>query len=50
MTGLRNIITHEYFGVDLRIIWEIAARRLPEAEPRIREMLERLDAERPGPN
>lgn len=45
MTGLRNIITHEYFGVDLRIIWEIASKHLPEAEPRLQSMLDQL-----GPN
>ncbi len=45
MVGLRNIITHQYFGVDLRIIWRIATQRLPEAEPLIADMLAKL-----GPN
>lgn len=30
MVGLRNVIAHEYFGVDIRIIWQIATRNLPE--------------------
>jgi len=40
MIGLRNIAIHEYFGVDLDIIWEIISRNLPETEPVIAEMLE----------
>lgn len=30
MYGLRNIITHEYFGVDYEMIWEIATNDLPK--------------------
>ena len=30
MYGLRNIITHEYFGVDYEMIWEIAKNNLPQ--------------------
>jgi uncharacterized protein with HEPN domain len=29
MVGLRNIAIHQYFGVDLGIIWEIVTRNLP---------------------
>ena len=39
MIGLRNIMIHGYFGVDLRIIWEIITRNLPETRPFIEEML-----------
>ncbi len=39
MIGLRNIVIHEYFGVDLGIIWEIITRNLPETKPMIAEML-----------
>jgi uncharacterized protein with HEPN domain len=30
MYGLRSIITHEYFGIDYEIIWEIAKNELPK--------------------
>jgi uncharacterized protein with HEPN domain len=40
MIGLRNITIHEYFGVDLGIIWEIITRNLPETRPKIAAMLE----------
>lgn len=39
MIGLRNITIHEYFGVDLNIIWEIITKNLPETKPKIEAML-----------
>jgi uncharacterized protein with HEPN domain len=29
MYGLRNLISHQYFGVDYEMIWEIARSNLP---------------------
>jgi uncharacterized protein with HEPN domain len=29
MYGLRNLIAHEYFGIDYEMIWEIAKNNLP---------------------
>lgn len=29
MQGLRNRITHEYFGIDYEIIWEIIHNQMP---------------------
>jgi uncharacterized protein with HEPN domain len=40
MIGLRNITAHEYFGVDLSIIWEIVTKNLPETKPKIKLILE----------
>jgi uncharacterized protein with HEPN domain len=28
--GLRNLIAHEYFGIDYEMIWEIAKINLPQ--------------------
>ena len=39
MMSLRNIVAHEYFGIDLRIIWEIASKNLPEVKSRIEQVL-----------
>ncbi|MCD6384659.1 DUF86 domain-containing protein [Candidatus Sumerlaeota bacterium] len=44
--GLRNIVIHEYFGIDLSIIWEIITRNLPETKPLITEMLKGFDEEK----
>ncbi len=30
MYGLRNLIAHEYFGIDYEMIWEIAKHNLPQ--------------------
>jgi len=45
MVGLRNIAIHQYFGVDLGIVWEIITRNLPETRPMIAEMLKGLVSE-----
>jgi uncharacterized protein with HEPN domain len=42
MVGLRNIATHEYFGIDLSIIWEIITVNLPETKPKIELILKDL--------
>jgi uncharacterized protein with HEPN domain len=43
MIGLRNIAIHEYFGVDLSIVWEIITRNLPETKPMVEAVLESLE-------
>ena len=37
--GLRNIVVHKYFGVDLEIIWKIINENLPDTKPLIEKML-----------
>ncbi len=29
IAGLRDVVIHEYFGVDLEIIWDIVTREVP---------------------
>lgn len=36
----RNVLTHEYFGVDSRLLWDIIQNRLPELKAKIREILD----------
>jgi len=38
VVGLRNRIIHEYFGIDLQIIWQIVHADLPE----LRQTLSRI--------
>jgi uncharacterized protein with HEPN domain len=38
MTGLRNIVSHEYFGIDISIIWRIITVNLPETKPLIEKL------------
>ncbi len=36
---LRNKVSHEYFGVDFEIIWDVAMNYLPENKSQIEEIL-----------
>jgi uncharacterized protein with HEPN domain len=40
MIGLRNIVIHAYFGIDLENIWKIITENIPEVKPRIVEILD----------
>jgi uncharacterized protein with HEPN domain len=35
IAGLRNRIVHDYFGLDLEIIWEIIQHDLPDLEKQV---------------
>ncbi|SHF07587.1 Protein of unknown function DUF86 [Seinonella peptonophila] len=39
MIGLRNILIHEYFGIDEQIIWEIVSQDFRETKPLIENIL-----------
>lgn len=43
MIGLRNIIGHEYFGINLSIIWRIVTKNIPETKPLIESLLDKIE-------
>ncbi len=45
MRGVRNVVVHEYFGVDPRILWETVRTDLPPLVPKLEAVL--LSADRP---
>lgn len=45
MSGMRNKLIHEYFGVDLETLWNTVKNRLPEIKPLIEEIIDTLDKE-----
>lgn len=42
MAGMRNKVIHEYFGVNLKIVWKTIKERLPELKIKIREILKNV--------
>jgi uncharacterized protein with HEPN domain len=39
MAGLRDIVVHDYFGIDEDIIWDVVTVRIPELKRQIRSMV-----------
>ncbi|MGC8878887.1 MAG: DUF86 domain-containing protein [Anaerolineae bacterium] len=46
VVGFRNIVIHEYFDVDLEIVWVIATKQLPALQQALQAML--IDLEPSG--
>jgi uncharacterized protein with HEPN domain len=36
IAGLRDILAHQYFGVDLDIVWDILQNKLPDLERQLK--------------
>lgn len=43
MVGLRNIVIHEYFGIDLENIWKIIDENVPETRSELVKILKDLE-------
>ena len=39
IAGLRDILAHEYFGVDVEVIWDIVENKLPDLKVQVKHIL-----------
>lgn len=50
MTGMRDKLTHEYFGMKLDTVWKTLKQDLPALRPLMAQMLADLTAVQSGDN
>jgi uncharacterized protein with HEPN domain len=48
ISGLRNILAHEYFGLSLPIVWDVVQNKLDELEAAARILLDQETDTDPG--
>jgi uncharacterized protein with HEPN domain len=47
ISGMRDVLIHNYMGVDLNAVWEVTQRYLPELKFEIENILQRSEEETP---
>ena len=40
VTGMRDKLIHDYFGVDYTIVWDVATNKLPDIREKLQALLE----------
>jgi len=45
IAGLRDVLIHAYFGVDVEIVWNVVKNKIPELKEKILEILSEIEGE-----
>ena len=43
ISGMRDRLIHNYFGVDYRIVWDVATTKLPDLQASLRRLLKLIE-------
>ena len=43
IVGMRHVFVHEYFGIDIKLVWEIIKNDLPELKDKIKEIIDKIE-------
>lgn len=48
ISGMRDILIHAYFGVDINVVWKTIKESLPEVRPLFEELFREIESDEQG--